>query len=147
MPVSANIEFDVKAPLSVVMEVLMDIESLPEWSGPHKEAEILTTHEDGTPDEVRVVVTAAAISDEQRLAYSWTENTCDWHLVEGSQLSEQTGRYVLTATGEDATHVQFSLEVELKIKLPGMIVKRAQKIAVDTARKGLTAEAERRARE
>ena len=53
MAVSAKTEFDIAAPLSVVMEVLMDVESLPEWSGPHKAAQIVSTHDDGTPDEVK----------------------------------------------------------------------------------------------
>ncbi|MET9200590.1 SRPBCC family protein [Gordonia sp. NPDC003585] len=144
MAVSAKIEFDVAAPPSVVMEVLMDIESLPDWSGPHREAEILTEHEDGTPDTVRMVVTAAGISDEQRCNYEWTDTTCEWHLIESNQLSQQHGKYTVTENG-DGAHVEFVLEVDLKIKLPGLIVKRAQKMAVDTAKKGLTAEAQRRA--
>ncbi|MCH5644025.1 SRPBCC family protein [Gordonia sp. ABSL49_1] len=144
MAVSAKIEFDVAAPPSVVMEVLMDIESLPDWSGPHREAEILTEHEDGTPDTVRMVVTAAGISDEQRCNYEWTDTTCEWHLIESNQLSQQHGKYTVTENG-DGAHVEFILEVDLKIKLPGLIVKRAQKMAVDTAKKGLTAEAQRRA--
>ncbi|MEE3849847.1 SRPBCC family protein [Gordonia sp. LSe1-13] len=144
MAVSAKTEFDVAAPPSVVMEVLMDVASLPEWSGPHKEAEVLSEHDDGAPQKVRVVVTAAGISDEQTLAYTWTENSCTWDLIEANQLSEQHGVYVVTPT-DDGSHVEFTLEVELKIKMPGLIVKRAQKMAVDTARKGLTAEVERRA--
>ncbi|AZG46150.1 SRPBCC family protein [Gordonia insulae] len=144
MAVSAKIDFDVAAPPSVVMEVLLDIESLPDWSGPHKEAQILSTNDDGTPDQVRVVVTAAGISDEQTLSYTWTDNSCTWDLVEANQLSEQHGVYTITPKG-DGTHIEFTLDVELKIKLPGLIVKRAQKMAVDTARKGLTAEVERRA--
>ncbi|MYR07056.1 cyclase [Gordonia sp. SID5947] len=144
MAVSAKIEFEVAAPPSLVMEVLMDVPSLPDWSGPHKEAEVLSENEDGKPEKVRVVVTAAGISDEQTLAYTWTENSCTWDLIEANQLSEQHGVYVVTPDGE-GSHVEFTLDVELKIKLPGMIVKRAQKMAVDTARKGLTAEVQRRA--
>ena len=145
MAVSAKTEFDVAAPPAVVMEVLMDIESLPEWSGPHKEAEILSEHEDGRPDQVRMVVTAAGISDEQTCNYEWTDTTCEWTLIKSTTLSEQQGKYTLTDNG-DSTHVDFELLVDLKIKLPGLIVKRGQKVAVDTARKGLTAEAERRAK-
>ncbi|MDS1115483.1 SRPBCC family protein [Gordonia westfalica] len=144
MAVSANIEFHVAAPMSVVMEVLMDIESLPDWSGPHKEAEIIDEYDDGTPKTVRMVVTAAGISDEQTCTYEWTDTTCEWHLVKSNQLSEQHGKYTVTATDAGAS-VHFDLAVDLKIKLPGLIVKRAQKMAVDTARKGLTAEAEKRA--
>ncbi len=144
MAVSANIEFHIAAPVSVVMEVLMDIESLPEWSGPHKEAEIIDQHDDGAPRTVRMVVTAAGISDEQTCTYEWTDTTCEWRLIKSNQLSEQRGKYTVTAT-DTGSHVHFDLEVDLKIKLPGLIVKRAQKMAVDTSRKGLTAEAEKRA--
>lgn len=146
MAVTASTEFDVAAPPSVVMEVLMDIESLPEWSGPHKSAEILTEHEDGTPDTVKVVVNAAGISDEQTLAYTWTDTSCTWDLLEGNQLSRQHGVYTVTET-DGGSHVEFTLEIDLKIKLPGLIVKRGQKMAVETAKKGLTAEVERRAAE
>ncbi|NED66458.1 cyclase, partial [Streptomyces sp. SID10244] len=85
---------------------------------PHKEAEILSENEDGTPDKVRVVVTAAGISDEQTLTYTWTDNSCTWDLIEANQLSEQHGVYVVTPDG-DGSHVEFTLDVELKIKLPG----------------------------
>ncbi|KNA92389.1 SRPBCC family protein [Gordonia sp. w5E2] len=145
MAVSAKTEFDIAAPLSVVMEVLMDIESLPEWSGPHKAAQIVSTHDDGTPDEVSMTVNAAGINDDQSVNYSWTDTTCEWTLIKSTTLSEQQGKYTLTDNG-DSTHVEFELLVDLKIKLPGLIVKRGQKVAVDTARKGLTAEAERRAK-
>lgn len=145
MAVSAKTGFDIAAPLSVVMEVLMDIESLPEWSGPHKAAQIVSTHDDGTPDEVSMTVNAAGINDDQSVNYSWTDTTCEWTLIKSTTLSEQQGKYTLTDNG-DSTHVEFELLVDLKIKLPGLIVKRGQKVAVDTARKGLTAEAERRAK-
>ena len=145
MAVSAKTEFDIAAPLSVVMEVLMDVESLPEWSGPHKAALIVSTHDDGTPDEVSMTVNAAGINDDQSVNYSWTDTTCEWTLIKSTTLSEQQGKYTLTENG-DSTHVEFELLVDLKIKLPGLIVKRGQKVAVDTARKGLTAEAERRAK-
>lgn len=145
MAVTAKTEFDVAAPPSVVMEVLMDVEALPEWSGPHKEAVIISEHEDGTPNEVRVVVTAVGVSDEQTLNYSWTDNTCTWDLVEAKQLSHQHGVYTVTPKGDEGSHVEFVLDIDLKIKMPGMLVKRGQKMAVDTAKKGLTAEAERRA--
>ena len=145
MAVSAKTEFDIAAPLSVVMEVLMDVESLPEWSGPHKAAQIVSTHDDGTPDEVSMTVNAAGINDDQSVNYTWTDTTCEWTLIKSTTLSEQQGKYTLTDNG-DSTHVEFELLVDLKIKLPGLIVKRGQKVAVDTARKGLTAEAERRAK-
>lgn len=143
MAVSASTEFDLNAPASLVMEVLLDVESLPEWSGPHKSAKILTTDADGRPDRVELAVSAVGMTDHQTLDYTWTDTTCGWTLVESDQLSQQSGTYTLTDNGA-TTHVKFDLTVDLKIKLPGLIVKRAQKIAVDTAKKGLTDEVKRR---
>ncbi|MEJ9077187.1 MULTISPECIES: SRPBCC family protein [Gordonia] len=143
MAVSASTEFDIDAPPSVIMEILLDVESLPEWSGPHKSAKIITEHEDGSPARVEASVSAVGMTDDQVLDYTWTDNSCSWSLVESSQLSEQQGTYTVTPKG-DGSHVKFDLSVELKIKLPGLIVKRAQKMAVDTAKKGLTEEAKRR---
>ncbi len=146
MAVSVSKEFDVNAPLSVVMDVLKDIPALPDWSSAHSAAETLSTHPDGTPDKVKVSVGMIGINDDQELAYTWTDNVCAWSLVNSSQLAEQEGSYTMTAVGPDKTHVKFDLSVELKIKLPGLLVKQGQKKAADTAKKGLTAEAEKRAK-
>lgn len=143
MAVSASTEFDLNAPASLVMEILLDVESLPEWSGPHKSAKVLTEDDEGRPARVELAVSAVGMTDNQTLDYTWTDTSCTWDLVESDQLSEQSGVYTLTDNG-DSTHVKFELSVELKIKLPGLIVKRAQKIAVDTAKKGLTDEVKRR---
>ena len=143
MTVSVRTEFDVDAPPSLIMEILLDIDSLPRWSEAHKSAEVLSSHPDGTPDRVHCVVGLMGISDEQTLTYTWTDTSCTWDLIEGKQLSLQHGAYRLTPT-DSGTRVEFELEVDLKIKLPGLIVKRGQKAAVETAKKGLIAEARRR---
>ncbi|GAC56966.1 hypothetical protein GOHSU_14_01330 [Gordonia hirsuta DSM 44140 = NBRC 16056] len=144
MAVSVSNEFDINAPLSVVMEVLQDVPALPDWSGPHSAAEVLTEYPDGTPDEVSITVGMVGINDTQKLKYTWTDTVCSWSLLESSQLAEQTGTYTLTEVAPDKTHVKFDLEIDLKIKLPGFLVKKGQKSAAETAKKGLTAEAERR---
>jgi uncharacterized protein YndB with AHSA1/START domain len=144
MGVSASTKFDIAAPPSVVMEVLQDVESLPEWSGPHKSAEIVEEYDDGLPKVFKVKVSVGPITDEQTLDYSWTDNTCTWDLVDSNQLAKQHGVYTLTETPK-GTHVQFDLEIDLKVKLPGLLVKQGQKTAVDTAKKGLTKESLKRA--
>lgn len=144
MAVSISNEFDINAPVSVVMEVLQDIPALPDWSGPHSAAEVLTEHPDGTPDKVRITVGMVGINDTQELEYTWTDTVASWNLLQSSQLSEQTGTYTLTEIGPNKTHVKFDLEIDLKIKMPGFLVKKGQKAAAETAKKGLTAEAERR---
>lgn len=143
MAVSGETEFDVDVAPSVIMEILLDVEALPDWSGPHKSAEIVETHSDGSPKRVKVAVSMAGLTDNEVLDYTWTDNSCSWELVEADQLSSQKGKYTVTERNGGA-HVAFELEADLKIKLPGMIVKQAQKKAVDTAKKGLIAEAKRR---
>ncbi|NDK89982.1 SRPBCC family protein [Gordonia desulfuricans] len=145
MAVNAKTEFDVAAPPSVVMEVLMDVEALPDWSSAHKAAKIVSEHEDGTPDQVSMTVSAVGVNDDQTVSYVWTDNTCTWDLVESKMLASQHGVYTVTPNG-DGSHVDFELEIDLKVKLPGMLIKRGQKTAVETAKKGLTAECERRAK-
>lgn len=144
MSVSVTNEFDINAPVSVVMEVLQDIPALPDWSGPHSAAEVLTEHPDGTPDKVRVTVGMIGINDTQELAYTWTDTEAKWELVQSSQLAMQNGTYTLTEIGENKTHVKLDLVIDLKIKLPGFLVKKGQKAAAETAEKGLTAESEKR---
>ncbi|MBA4023450.1 MAG: cyclase [Gordonia sp.] len=143
MPVNAKTEFDIDAPPTVIMEILMDVEALPDWSGPHKKAEIVDEHEDGSPKTVKLELQAVGMTDHQLLNYTWTENTCTWDLIEADQLSHQHGQYTVTPKGE-GSHIAFELEVDLKIKLPGLIVKQAQKTALNTAQKGLKEEAKRR---
>jgi hypothetical protein len=143
MPVNAKTEFDIDAPPAVIMEILLDVESLPDWSGPLKKAEILSEHADGSPEKVKLELQALGMTDHQLLNYSWTENTCTWDLIEADQLSHQHGQYTVTPQG-DGSHIEFELEVDLKIKLPGLLVKQAQKTALNTAQKGLKEEAKRR---
>ncbi|MBT0566981.1 SRPBCC family protein [Williamsia sp. CHRR-6] len=143
MPVKATTEFDVDAPPSVIMEILLDVDALPEWSGPHKSASVLESHPDGKPFKVALEVNMAGINDREVLEYQWTDTGCSWNLLESSQLNSQVGSYTISETSK-GSRVVFELEADLKIKLPGLIVKQAQKIAVDTAKKGLIAEAKRR---
>ncbi len=143
MSVTGEAEFDVDAPPSVIMDILRDVESLPAWSGPHKSVEILDSFDDGSPKRVKVAVSMAGITDHEVIEYSWTDSSCTWQLVESEQLKDQRGKYTVTETA-GGSHVAFELEADLKIKLPGMVVKRAQKMAVDIAKKGIVTEAKRR---
>ncbi|SIR93027.1 SRPBCC family protein [Williamsia sterculiae] len=143
MPVSAETEFDIDATPDAVMEVLRDVEALPDWSDPHQNVEVLERYDDGAPKRIRAKVSATGISDEMIIDYTWTDTTCSWELVEADKLSMQKGKYTVTAT-DGGAHVAFELAIDLKIKVPGFIVKGQQKKAVETARQGLTAEVLRR---
>jgi formate dehydrogenase assembly factor FdhD len=59
-----------------------------------------------------------------------------WTLVKGQIQKAQTGSYILAGKG-DATTVTYSLAVDLNIPMIGMLRRKAEKVIIDTALKGL----------
>ena len=145
MTVSITKEIDIKASVAEVMEVLADVESLPRWSAAHRESEILAADADGWPTKVRSKIQQFGVSDEMLLDYTWYDGEVSWQLAEPSNaLNVQNASYVITDNGDGSSHVVFSLEVDLKIKLPSLVVKQAQKMIADVSTKGLKKEVETR---
>ncbi|PRC48414.1 cyclase, partial [Mycobacterium sp. ITM-2017-0098] len=120
-----------------VMDVLLDLESLTEWSGAHQEIEILERDAEGRPSKARQVVKIVGISDEQVLDYAFDDSGVSWTLISSSQQRAQSGRYLLTPQGDSSTLVRFELTVDLIAPLPGFLVKKGAKGLMDTATKGL----------
>ncbi|MFC4591099.1 SRPBCC family protein [Sphaerisporangium corydalis] len=121
-----------------VTAVIADFASYPEWAGQVRSAEVLTVGDDGRPATVRFVLDAGVIRDEYTLAYRWTgDEAVDWAIAEpGRMLSALDGSYRL-AGANGRTDVTYELAVELKVPMIGMIKRKAEKVIVDTALKGL----------
>lgn len=138
MAVSGVKEFEIKADPETVMKAVAAVDRLPEWSSAHKKITIESTHDDGRPHRVRMAVSILGINDEQVVDYTFEgDEKVTWTLVESGQQNQQDGSYVLTAT-DGGTKVTFELTIDPKIPLPGFLVKKAQKTALETASKGLT---------
>lgn len=120
-----------------VMDVLLDLESLTEWSQAHQEIEILERDAAGRPSKARQVVKIVGVSDEQVLEYSFDDDGVSWTLISSSQQRAQRGRYILTPKGDSSTLVRFELTVDLIAPLPGFLIKKGAKGLMDTATKGL----------
>ena len=145
MAVSVQNDIDISASVAEIMEVIADIDSLPSWSAAHTAASILAADEDGWPTRVHEKISQFGVKDEMTLAYEWYDGEVSWQLEEPSSAQKrQECRYLLTDNGDGTTHVEFSLTVELKIPLPGLVVKKGQKVVAETATKGLKKEVERR---
>lgn len=136
MAVSGSKSIDIDAPPAAVLDAIADIDGMPSWSPIHNSVEVIDRHDDGRPKQVRMNVSLMGISDDQVVEYSWSGNTVKWELVESSQQKEQRAEYRLTET-DAGTHVEFDMTVDLKIPVPGMLVKRGQKKVLETATKGL----------
>jgi ribosome-associated toxin RatA of RatAB toxin-antitoxin module len=125
----------------IVLDVIADLEAYPEWAGEIKQVEILAEEGDGWPDRVQMTMDAGVIKDTYTLDYDWDvdedgSGTVSWTLVEASVLKTMDGTYTLTAT-DAGTQVDYSLTVDLKIPVLGMLKRKAEKVIIDTALKDL----------
>lgn len=127
----------VDAPPQSVLDVIADFEAYPEWTGAVREAEVLLTDEDGWPVQVRFTLDAGAIRDTYTLDYTWDvaedgTGELSWTLVEASVLKAMDGSYVLAAAGDGCT-VTYTLTVDVRIPMLGMLRRKAEKVIIDTA--------------
>ncbi|MUM15859.1 SRPBCC family protein [Mycobacterium sp. CBMA271] len=136
MATSDTREVVIEATPEQIMDVIADFDVLPKWSLAHQSSTVVSTHDDGRPHEVKMKIKAAGIADEQVVAYSWGPDAVSWTLLKAGQLRSQDGKYTFTPKG-DKTHVKFELSVDLLIPLPGFILKRTIKGAMETATDGL----------
>jgi polyketide cyclase/dehydrase/lipid transport protein len=126
----------IDASVDDIMDVLLDVDSLTEWSSTHQSAEVLERDEAGRPSTSRQVVKVVGVTDEQVLAYTVYDDGVGWTLVSSKQQRAQEGRYTLTPDG-DCTLVNFTLTVDPLVPLPGFLVKRGAKGLMETATDGL----------
>jgi ribosome-associated toxin RatA of RatAB toxin-antitoxin module len=135
----------VDAPPAEVMAVIADFDAYPEWAQGMKSAEVVSTRPDGRADQVAFELEAAPIKDAYTLAYEWDgDREVTWDLVEGKMLKAMQGAYVLRPTGA-GTEVTYRLSVDVSIPMIGMLRRKAEKVIIDTALKGLKKRVESRA--
>jgi ribosome-associated toxin RatA of RatAB toxin-antitoxin module len=127
----------VNATPKAIMAVIADFEAYPEWADSMRETEVLATDEAGRPKQVRFKVDAGAISDEYTLNYVWSRNEVTWTLEKAKMVKGMDGAYVLRDLGQEGTEVTYRLAVDVAIPMIGMLKRKAEKVIIDTALKGL----------
>lgn len=129
----------VDAPPARVMEVIADLAAYPQWSDGITSVTVLALYEDDNrPADARFVLESGAIKDTYELEYDWDGDArVAWTLTKGDMLTAMDGSYVLTDNGDGTTTVNYRLSVDVKIPMIGMIKRKAEKVIVDTALKGL----------
>ncbi|WP_421844209.1 SRPBCC family protein [Mycobacterium sp.] len=119
-----------------ILAVIVDVETMPDWSSIHESATVLDRDEHGRPLRARMKVKIAGVSDEIVLAYTWHDDGVSW-IQESSKASRsQEGRYTLTPQG-DKTHAKFDLKVDPIVPMPGFVMKRAVKGVMELNTDGL----------
>ena len=142
----SSIVVDAKA--GDVLDVIADFEAYPEWTGAVREAEVLEEDEGGWARQVRFVLDAGALRDTYTLAYTWDVDedgtgTVSWTLVEATILKAMEGSYRLAPRDAGSTEVTYTLSVEVKMPMLGMLRRKAEKTIIDTALKELKKRVER----
>ena len=136
MAVTDSREVVIEATPEEILDVIADVRSAPTWSPQYQSADVLDTHDDGRPKRVKMKIKAAGLTDEQEVEYSWTDTSVSWTLIKAGQLKSQDATYTLTPQG-DKTKVRFDLKVDPSVPLPGFLLKRTLKGAMETATDGL----------
>jgi hypothetical protein len=121
-----------------VMAVIADFAAYPAWADQVKTVEVLGTDDAGRPERVRFQMDAGPIKDNYTLDYNWSSDgrSVSWTLVKGQIQKAQNGSYALVG-GPGRTVVTYSLAVDLNIPMIGMLRRKAEKVIIDTALKGL----------
>jgi carbon monoxide dehydrogenase subunit G len=129
-----------------VMAVICDFEAYPVWAQGVKRAVPVDQGGSGQvpqdaagrPSRVHFELDASPIKDAYTLSYSWQgDRAVTWTLVEGKMLKAMDGAYELEPRGESGTEVTYRLAVDIAIPMIGMLKRKAEKVIVDTALKGL----------
>jgi hypothetical protein len=129
-------EIDISATPGVILDVIADMQSYPDWSPIHKRTSIDQTWPDGRPKRATMTMTVMGLTDEVVLDYEWGEDMAAWSMVKSSQQKDQRGHYSITVRGA-LSHVHFDLLIEPAIPLPGFLVRQIMKKSVSAATDGL----------
>jgi ribosome-associated toxin RatA of RatAB toxin-antitoxin module len=133
----ASSSITIDADKQTVMAVIADLESYPEWSTAIKAVNVDEVGEDGRGTTATFTLDAGVLKDTYTLAYDWDgDDRVDWHLVKGRAMKSQEGTYEL-AEKDGSTEVTYFLAVDLTVPMLGMFKRKAEKMIMDTALKGL----------
>jgi ribosome-associated toxin RatA of RatAB toxin-antitoxin module len=121
-----------------IMGVIADFDSYPLWAQGVKKADVVHDGADGRAKEVYFELDASPIKDAYTLSYDWRgDESVTWTLVQGKMLKRMEGAYELADHGDGSTEVTYRLAVEISIPMIGMLRRKAEKVIIDTALKGL----------
>ncbi|RFS85416.1 cyclase [Actinomadura spongiicola] len=135
---STRSSITVKAGKAEIMAVIADLEAYPRWANGIRGCAVQESGEDGRASRAKVTFDGGPVSDTVGLAYTWEgDDRVKWELVEaGSVVTGLRGSYTLDDRGA-STEVVYELAVDVKIPLPGLLKRQAEKRIVGSALKDL----------
>ncbi|MEV6068585.1 SRPBCC family protein [Nocardia sp. NPDC052001] len=107
-----------------VMEALLMVEQLPDWSPSYQDVRVATRDKLGRPKRAYVSATLMGRPDRQVIEYTCSENRVAWKVSESSAGAGGQGWFDLAETEDGGTEVWYHTELYLPIPAPGMFLKR-----------------------
>ncbi|PEG57147.1 cyclase [Mycolicibacterium boenickei] len=121
---------EVDAPAEKIMAIVGDFEAYPQWNPEIKGCWILARYDDGRPSQLRLDVEIQGQSGVFiNAVYYPAENQIFTVMQQGDHFTKQEQRFSVVPLGPDSTLLQVDLDVEVKLPVPAMMVK---KLAGDT---------------
>jgi len=114
-------------------EVACDFAAYPQWAEDVKEATVLDRDASGRASTVEYRASALGRSTHFTLQYDYSQlpSRLSWHMVDGDIMRTIVGSYTFTPEGS-GTRVDYTLEIELVLPLPGFVKRRAEKRILST---------------
>ena len=124
--------------------VSADIAAYPDWAADIKDVTIDERDDQGRPVLVTFRAAAFGRSTSYTLAYDYSQapGVLSWVQTQGDITSKLDGQYIFTPAAGGGTDVNYHLEVEMKVPLPGFIKMRAQSRIMSIALRELRARVE-----
>ncbi|WP_029111697.1 SRPBCC family protein [Mycobacterium sp. URHD0025] len=121
--VSKTVEVD--APSEKILAIVADFEAYPQWNPEIKGCWILARYDDGRPSQLRLDVEIQGQSGVFiNAVYYPAENQIFTVLQQGDHFTKQEQRFSVVPLGPNNTLLQVDLEVEVKLPIPAMMVKK-----------------------
>ena len=133
----------IRASKQEIMDVVLDLEAYPEWAEGMKKVEVTERDDQGRPVLARFVVDARVAEIDYVLRYDHSGEHLTWKLERGEVVRQLDGRYHIVEK-EISSDVEYSLEVDVTLPVPGFLKKRAAKVILDTGLRGLKQRVEQR---
>lgn len=127
-----DIRFTVDADIDQVMDALLAVDLMAEWSTSYSDVRVGPRDADRRPRRVFVTAHFLGNSDIQVLEYTWEHHRVSWAVADSSRGSKGGG-WIELAEGPDGTEVDYHVELSLPLPIPGILFNRTLRKLHDEA--------------
>lgn len=129
MAETATETIDISAPPEQVWSIATDVENYPTWAHDIKDVVVVARDDQQRPTTVEFRTSALGRSTHYTLSYDYSgaPDELAWTMVKGDIQRSIEGAYKFSAGADGGTRVQYDLQIELVVPLPGFVKRRAER--------------------